>query len=349
MFSLNTVDTTRVPCNTAIDLAVVASQMQWPKTSMTKSPKVIILVPTKYFPYAFTASSLVHDPIMGTLLFTPIDELATITRDEIKRLNPSGTKSVPPVIAVGPFYDDVIGEIESMGYDVLHILGKSVFSTAVKVANYREQISPKSPAGPVSLFIISVSNPFEGILATYYATHSGVPILLTYKDRLPKATGKALEDMTEKNVYIISSRYSVSDAIIRQIDSIVERPVQRICGNDPFETSVEFSKFYDPTTKLGWNRNTKGLGDAFTFGNLNRWDLIVAASSFAHQGKHTPLLLVEADCIPSVVVNYIESLKPHEQHTHPMPPFMHGFILGTSKAIHFSVQADIEEALKIDE
>ncbi|HWR10036.1 cell wall-binding repeat-containing protein [Sporomusa sp.] len=347
MFPLNTVDTTRIPYDTAVELSVAVSRMQWPKSDM-KSPKVIILVPDENFPYAFAATSLVHDPIMGNILFTPVDELAALTREEIERLDPPGTGAVLPIIAVGPFAAQVIREIESMGYDVLHITGKNVFATAVKVAKLREQLTPESPEGPVCLFIVSADNPYEGILATYYATHSGVPILLTHKDRLPRVTATALQDMANKNVYIIGDRYSVSDNVAREISSIVKPPVRRIAGEDPFAISVEFSIYYDPATKLGWNRNRKGLGDAFTFGNLTRWDLILAASALAHQGKHTPLLLVETDGSPPVVLNYLQFLKPPLRMP-PMPPFMHGFILGTPKIVQLTTQADIEEAIKIDE
>lgn len=65
----------------------------------------------------------------------------------------------------------------------------------------------------------------------------------------------------------------------------MEPLVHRIAGADPFETSVAFSKYHDPETKLGWNRVRKGMGDAFTFGNLSGWNLILTASTMAHQGK----------------------------------------------------------------
>lgn len=348
MIPFDTVDTTRIPTDSSIEMSAAVSRMQWPKPGMKKAPNAIILVPTEDFPYAFAASSLVHDPIMGNILFTPIDELHDLTCGEIKRLNPPGTESVPPIITVGPFDENVIREIESMGYDVLSIVGKNVFSTAVKAAKIREQITPESEDGPVSLFIVSADNPYEGMVATYYATHSGVPILLTHRDQLPQSTAKILQEMRDKNVYIIGSRHSVSEAVAQQIASIVKPPVRRIAGNNPFETAVRFSEYYDPTTKLGWNRSKKGRGDAFTFGNLARWDLNIASSSFAHQGKHTPLLLVEEECVPAITLDYVKYLKPSLRMP-PMPPFMHGFILGTTKSISFNEQALIEEALKIDE
>jgi len=99
----------------------------------------------------------------------------------------------------------------------------------------------------------------------------------------------------------------------------------------------------------GGNRVQKSMGDEFIFGNLSRWDLILAASTMAHQGKHTPLLLVEKEYAPPVVLQYLQYLKPPLTGMHPMPPFMHGFILGTRHVIDLQIQADIEEALKIDE
>jgi hypothetical protein len=322
--------------------------MQWPKPDMKSAPNVIILVPTDPFPYSFVAASLVHDPIMGSLLFTPPGELAPLTSEEIKRLNPAGTDTIPPIIAVGPFAANVISDVENMGYEVLRITGKNMFATACKVAKLRDQVKPDSPDGPVSLFVISADDPAEGVVAAYYATHAGVPILLTHKDRLPKATADTLQDMAAKNVYIIGNRNTISESVAREIDVIVEPAVRRISGADPFETAVKFSSYYDPATKLGWNRNRKGIGDAFTFSNIARWDLAIAGATFAHQGKHTPLLLVEADVVPPVVLNYLEYLKPPLLMP-PMPPFMHGFILGTSKSINLPTQADIEEAIKIDE
>lgn len=345
----DTVDITRIPFDSPIELSIAVSQMQWPKANMKKSPRVIVLTPDQMFPYAFAASSLVHDPIMGNILMMPANELPVIIREEIERLDPSGTEDVPPIIAVGPFEPTVISEIEDIGYPVAHIAGRDIFTTAIKVARLREQITPQSPDGPLSIFIVSANAPYEGVLATYYATHSGVPILFTLKNQLPSSTARALHDMPNKHVYIIGGRHAIAETVAREITGIMNQPVRRIAGEDPFETSVAFSKYYDPETQLGWNRVRKGQGDAFTFGNLNCWNLIVAASSMAHQGKHTPLLLVDEDCVPPVVLRYLKYLKPSLTGMHPMPPFMHGFILGSYQVIDYGTQAYIEESIKIDE
>lgn len=323
--------------------------MLWPVIPMMKNPKVVILVPDNEFPYAYMAASLVHDPIMGTMLLNSPNGLNDITREEILRLNPQGTEDVPPVILVGPFRPKVAKEVENLGYNVLEIRGKNVFEAAVNVARFREQVPPASPDGPISLFIISAESPFEGMPVPYYSTHSGVPILFTNPSRLSPSTKRALEGMPHKYVYVVGSKRAVSEKVFREIGSIVDKPVRRIEGKDPFVTAIEFSTYHDPATNLGWNRNKKGRGDAFTFANIERWDLAVAASSFAHQGKHTPLLLVGPESIPDSVTDYLKYLKPPITSMHPMPPFMHGYILGTQDVISYDIQAQIELALKIDE
>lgn len=74
----------------------------------------------------------------------------------------------------------------------------------------------------------------------------------------------------------------------------------------------------------------------------------VAAVLFAHMGKHTPLLLSEKDMIPTVVENYIKSVKPTPPKDMPHPPFMHGFILGDTSYITYPSQVMIESTLSID-
>lgn len=344
MDCVNTVDTTRIPYDSPIEMSVAVSQMMWPIVHTMKSPKVVILAPDSEFPYAYMAASLVHDPIMGDLLITASRELAEITRKEIKRIDPPGTKDVPPVITIGPFHPRVVREIESMGYPVLAIGGKNLFVTAANVARFRREVSP----GLKSLFIISAANPFDGMPVPYYSTHSGVPILFTHPKRLPVATAKILQEMNNKTVYVVGSEQSVAESVLDEINKLVVGPIQRITGDDPFSIAVKFTKYFDPETGFGWHRDKKGRGDAFTFSNIERWDLTMAAANMAHRSKHTPLLLVERDSAPQVVLDYLEFLKPKMHGMHPMPPFMHGFILGTEEEISYETQVQLEMAMEIE-
>lgn len=342
MHNINTVNTTRIPSNNPSQISVSVSRMLWPSKNSPKKPKVIILAPDSIFPFAYMASSLVHDPIQGNEMLIPLDELPDETAREIKRLDPEGSSSLPPVVLVGPFERNVIEEIQSLGYDTYTIIEDDIFSTAAEVARLRKHITPESPEGPISLFIVSAQMPAEGMPVPYYAAHSGVPILFTNPDRLPAVTADVLREFRDNVVYIIGGRRAVSEHVRTQISELVRPTVRRIAGRNPFATAVEFASYYDPETKLGWNRNKKGRGDAFTFSNIELWELGTAATGLAHHGKHTPLLLIEQDELPGSVRNYLDFLRlPHKMP--PMPPFMHSFILGTEAEISRKVQAEIDD------
>jgi len=323
-------------------MAVAISNMMWPVVHTPQSPKVVILVPESEFPYAYMAASLVHDPIMGDLLFTSLDELSKVTREEIRRIDPHGTEEIPPVILVGPVKSRVRQEIESMGYSVLAIEGENIFATAANVARFRQEVSPQF----TSLFVISAANSFDGMPVPYYSTHSGIPILFTHPKRLPASTARILQEMDSKTVYIVGNTRSVGENVANEINRLVANPVKRIAGTDAFATAVKFAQYFDPKTELGWHRNIKGRGDAFTFSNIERWDLAMAAANLAHRGKHTPLLLVESHSAPQIVLDYLEFLKPRLYDRHPMPPYMHGFILGTEEVISYATQFQLEMAME---
>lgn len=337
---LDTVNTTRIPFSEPYLVSIYVSRMLWPTRNSPKIPKVIILAPDSLPPYAYMAASLVHDPIQGNEMLIPLTELPEETAMEIRRIHPEGAEGLPPVVLVGPFEQPVVDDIRKLGYETLLINGRNVFLSAAEVARIRKEITPESQEGPVSLFMLSIEEPFGTVPVPYYSTHSGVPILFTRSDRLPKATVDFLREFSDNVVYVVENQNTISDEIIDQISNLVEPSVRRIAGRNSFQTAIEFSTYFDPETGLGWNRNKKGRGDAFAYSNIERWDLGVAAANLAHHGKHTPLLLVKQDELPESVKDYLDFLRPPAK-TPPMPPFMHNFIIGEACDIAFRVQGQI--------
>ena len=161
-------------------------------------------------------------------------------------------------------------------------------------------------------------------------------------------TLEAIKKMKGINIYIIGSTKTVSKAVenyLSNLDNV--KNLERIDGETPYDIAVNFAKYKDPKTEFGWNRNYKD-GHAFTFGNLNYPMEIIAGVLFAHMGKHTPPLLIRKDTIPSVVEKYIKSVKPMPPKDMPKPPFMHVFILGSTKNVSYEAQISIEDILSID-
>ncbi len=94
---------------------------------------------------------------------------------------------------------------------------------------------------------------FDALSASYLAGRVGAPILLTRGDALPDSTAATLCDVlnnggtsTERNIYVIGSGDSVSNAVASQLANIyhpggVTVTVSRIAGSDRYQTSAKIA------------------------------------------------------------------------------------------------------------
>lgn len=330
-----TLNTTRICADNPIDTAIEVSRIGF--TNMR--PNAVILVNKNEVFDGIAATPIIHFPINAALLFTDCNNLSKDTLKEIQRLCPKGYKGIH-VILVGNISKNVSKELNDYGFKTIHVAGRNHYETACIVPNIRKEFK--------NILIISGEDYSEGIIAGYWSAHHGDPILYVQKDNIPSCTLEIIKRMENINIYIIGSTKTVSKAVekkLMQLNNV--KCLDRIDGETPYEVSVNFAKYKDSETEFGWGRNYKE-GHAFTFGELNNPMKIIAGILFAHMGKHTPPLLIEKDKIPKVVEKYINAVKPMPPKGMPMPPFMHGFILGSVKDISYKTQVMIENILSID-
>lgn len=195
---------------------------------------------------------------------------------------------------------------------------------------------------------MSGENYTEGIMSSYWSAHHGDPILYVQNNSIPNCTIQAIRKMHDINVYIIGSTKTISRSVENSLSQLPNvKHLNRLDGDTPYDIAANFAKYKDPETEFGWGRNYRE-GHAFTFSTLNHPMETVAGVLFAHMDKHTPLLLIREDMLPTVVDTYIKSAKPMPPKDMPKPPFMHGFILGNTSYITYKAQVMIESILSID-
>lgn len=328
-----TLNTTRICGADSVDIAIEVSKI----TFSNMRPNTVILVNKNEVFDAITATSLVHFPFNAPILFTDSNNLRKETLKEIKRLSPKGYKGTH-IVLVGDISESVSSELKNHGFKTQHIEGNNYYETACIISRVRKDFK--------NILIISGEEYSEGITAGYWSAHHGDPILYTKKNSIPCCTLEVIKKMKDINIYIIGSTKTVSKEVekyLSKLDNV--KGLNRIDGEKPYDITVNFAKYKDPKTDFGWGRHYKE-GHAFTFGELNNPMEIISGVLFAHMGKHTPLLLTKKDKIPSVVKKYIKLVKPIMDM--PIPPFMHGFILGGTKSISYNAQVMIEEVLSID-
>lgn len=329
-----TLDTTRVCGNNPVNIAIEVSRISF--TNM--KPNAVILVNKNEVFDAISATSLIHFPINAALLFTEGNRLNRETLNEINNLSLKGYRGIH-VFLVGNISRNVSIELNSYGFTTYHIAGHNYYETACKIPDVKKEFE--------NILIISGEEYSEGIAATYWSAHHGDPILYVKRNTIPSCTLKTIRRMNAVNVYILGSIKTVSKDVedsLSQLPNI--KQLDRIDGETPYDVAVNFAKYKDSKTNFGWGRNYRD-GHAFTFGTLNHPIETIAGVLFAHMGKHTPLLLMKKDSIPSMVKGYIKSVKPMPPKDMPKPPFMHGFILGDTSYLSYSEQVMIEGMLSI--
>jgi hypothetical protein len=333
--SLFTLNTTRICRKDPADVSVAVSKIGF--THM--KPNAVILVNKNNLFDGIASTPLVHFPINAPILLTDSKSLSEKTLDEIIRLNPKGYNGIQ-VILVGNISKNVETQLNKAGLTTSHIVGRNHYETACAAANIKKDAK--------NILIVSGENLSEGTPAAFWSAHHGDPILYVNKNEIPRCVLDAIEEKEEVNIYIIGSTDTVSKSVE---DFLSKLPnvghIDRITGDNPYEVSVNFAKYKDGETEFGWGRDYKD-GHAFTFAALDNPMLIVPAVLFAHMGKHTPLILVRRNNVPTEVKEYIESVKPNPPMDMPKPPYMHGFIIGCIDEISYNTQIDIEMLLAIE-
>lgn len=328
-----TLNTTRICADNTIDLAVEVSKTVF----STMKPNIVIIANKNEVFDAIAAASIIHHPFNASILFTDGKKLTKETLNELSRLSPEGIDGIQ-VILVGDISQRISLVLANYGYHAAQVAGSNHFETACLISTMRDYDN---------IIIISGEDYSEGIMAAYWSAHHGDPILYVEKNTIPSCTFDIINSKDEINIYILGSVNTVSNEIEDTLSKLPNvKNINRIDGHNPYDIAVNFSAYMDPNTGFGWGRNYVD-GHAFTFSSLNGADTLSGAL-FAHMGKHTPLLLIDRNIVPQVVEDYIKSIKPKPPVDMPMPPFMHGYILGDINYIPYHTQMMIENALSID-
>jgi hypothetical protein len=343
--AIDTVNTTRILGDTPLTFNNYVTKVIYPSSTVKWKPNAILLVPLTSYHYGLLASPLIHFPINAPLIFTNPNYLLQETFNEIVRLSPTGKNVPAKVLIVGPISTMVELQLLNAGLSSIRITGTDPIRAAGEAMEFRYKMAPGSMEGKGNVMIVSADDYTESIPAAYYSAHMGVPILFTYRDKLPEITKQKLIKYNSKNMFIVGNEKTISNKVFNEIQSIVKSKVDRISGSTCYEIAVNFSKYYSPESMFGFNINTKD-GWAFCFGTPNNWAYNLSSCIFAHLGKHSPLLYIDPLRIPKTTSEYVLSLKPVEEHM-PKPPFMHGFILGGFHQISTNIQIELEEILNI--
>ncbi len=114
------------------------------------------------------------------------------------------------------------------------LVGENAYQTATKVSN-------EGWDSANDVVIVNSASMVDALSATPFAKYNNAPILLTQANKLNSETKKEILRLKTKNIYIIGGKSVVSNSVINELKSM-KLTVQRISGNDRYQTSLEIAK-----------------------------------------------------------------------------------------------------------
>ena len=320
----------------AADAAGVANAV-FPGTSTASRPTAVVLVDSKDWQAAVTASVLTANPIGAPLLLSDGDELPAVTADTLERLKPKGSdlSKDAQVIRIGdaPARPD--------GLKAAVIEGKDPYARAAAI----DRFFSAARGRPSSNVIVASGEQAEYAMpAGAWAARSGDSVLLTRKGELPQETRKALAEHEKPRIFVLGPENVIADAVLDDLRKLGR--VKRIEGPNPVENSIEFARYEDGRSDFGWGVTVPGHN--FTLANSSRPLDTAAASSLATKGVYAPLLLTDQSrALPRALEAYFLSVQPGFDADPGDAVYNRVWILGDEKQLSVGAQARLDQITEL--
>lgn len=183
---------------------------------------------------------------------------------------------------IGTVNSKVEGRITSV---VQNIVGNDRYETATKLSESKFETAE-------NVIIVNSSAIADALSATPFAKLKDAPVLLTETNNLTEQTKSEISRLGAKNVYIIGGESVVKESVVNQLKEM-NLKVERISGEDRYETSLEVAKKLGDISEIAVVNGETGLVDAVSIAP-------VAANN------NMPILLVSSNDRTEVFDKYIK-------------------------------------------
>lgn len=136
----------------------------------------------------------------------------------------------------------------------------------------------------------------DALAAGPAAAHREAPLLLTARDRLPRATRDELRRLAPDRIVLVGGEVAVGADVARELEPYAGR-VTRIAGADRYDTAARIARdaWGSSTVDAAYVANGEGFPDA------------LGASARAAR-EDVPVLLVRPDAVPTTTANTLDVL-----------------------------------------
>ena len=272
-------------------------------------PGVVIVVNANEsnYPVALAASALTHHPRNGPVLFTPYEELADSTYNEIIRLDSLMGDIPMKILAVGDLSKNVMDQLAATGLAFKPIRGTDPYETAYLI--------DEMLGFPRTILIASASDGGTASCAAAWAAHAGTPILLVNGEEIPDATYRAINNTYEPEIYIIGNESAIPRSVDKRLRTLNVKSVDRIGGETPAEVSVNLALYRKGL--FGWGKMSDSA-NSFAIVRTGNWQGAISAALLGHLNRHMPVLFTDESRLSPAVSEYLDSINQPDT---PVPDY----------------------------
>ncbi len=178
--------------------------------------------------------------------------------------------------------------------------GRDRYETALLLA--RHFADGGVPGSVDAVIVASGESQIDAVAAAGLAGYVEAPVILTYRDRLPRGVAEFVDAQRPGTVYVAGGPSAVSDAVVARLEGLASRPrVRRVAGADRYATAAAMAKMIRPSAR--WCESDD---EAVLLANGDRvpFTSAVLAGPLSYQ-MQTPLLLTAADRLPAASAEFI--------------------------------------------
>lgn len=174
------------------------------------------------------------------------------------------------------------------------LVGDTRYSTAVKVSN-------RGWSKSENVLIVNSNAMSDALSATPFAKSKNAPILLTEGNNLNIETKNEITRLQAKNVYVIGGTSAVSENVVTTLKSMGLN-IERICGNDRYQTSLEIAKKLENVSKVALVNGVIGLPDAVSIAPVAANENMPILLSSPTQGTKTVDIFIKNNNIKTTYI-----------------------------------------------
>lgn len=226
----------------------------------------------------------------GPILLTPRDVLPPDVAGEIARLQPGRIVIVGGEASIGAGVARRLGDLTDGAVE--RRAGPTRYETAVEIARSRFTSAEV-------VYLASGSAFPDALAAAPLAGKGAGPVLLTPRDSLPGVVEDELRRLNPATIVVLGGEGAVGRAVVERLGKLTSARIERLAGEDRFETAVEIAESAFPSA-------TPVL---YVANGLNFPDALAVAPVALREGA--PILLTQGESLTQDVIDEIARLRPN--------------------------------------